>query len=475
MVKRIAGISIIALLASLGVSVSPAHAATCGTTWWPGRGTIETTYVNGSTLEDDHLDLTTRFIFSKTELDALRCTGDAALEVDLLIYSGTRDKNDLKTWDSNLPRSYLDTEAQDADIPRTLSVGTLDLHKLVAGVQYYTHIRLIRPRVTEPRADIKLNFQRGHWARNLLEKALCAYHGYDPAWCVFASGTQPMASLGGKVTFPFTQNAVTAAATSWGGGVSSPPGHDCEAFVADVTVPDGTTVTAGTTFIKTWRLKNCGTTDWSGLTAVRISGAFGPDTFGIPKVSPGATADISATMTAPGIAGHYRSTYRLRAADGHYADNSFWVDINVVSPAPTDRFAITSYDRMAPGAPYHGYFTSAWQGFVARSNRLTYLGVTVGNPTLPAGQPVSANVLVRLCTSPSCSVILAQASPQIVNYGNSAVDIGNVPVTPGAIYYIVWYQPPAAGGTTWVTYWWSGGPGITQSDQMQAVVKGFNA
>ena len=36
----------------------------------------------------------------------------------------------------------------------------------------------------------------------------------------------------------------------------APAGCDKAAFVADVTVPDGTLFTAGTTFIKTWRLKN---------------------------------------------------------------------------------------------------------------------------------------------------------------------------------------------------------------------------
>jgi hypothetical protein len=252
-------------------------------------------------------------------------------------------------------------------------------------------------------------------------------------------------------------------------------GHDCEAFVADVTVPDGTVVSTGASFTKVWRLRNCGTTDWSGLSAVRVDGRFGPGSFLVPRVAPGRTGDLSAGMVAPSTPGRYRSTYRLRAADGHYAANSFWVDINVTAPTAPNRYAVSSYDRMTPGAPYHGYFTSAWQNFVARSNRITYLGVTVGNPRLPAGQPVAANVTIRLCTNPSCSGVLAQRSPQIVNYGNSAVDIGDVPVTPGATYYVVWYQPAAAAGSTWVTYWWAGGPGITQSDQMQAVVRGFNA
>ena len=43
----------------------------------------------------------------------------------------------------------------------------------------------------------------------------------------------------------------------------APAGCDKAAFVADVTVPDGTLFTAGTTFIKTWRLKNSGSCTWT--------------------------------------------------------------------------------------------------------------------------------------------------------------------------------------------------------------------
>lgn len=135
---------------------------------------------------------------------------------------------------------------------------------------------------------------------------------------------------------------------------------------------------------------------------------------------------------------------------------------------------------MAAGAPFHGYFIAAWQPFVAQSNTITYLGATVGNPTLPAGGPVGYNLRIRLCagiantSNGECSGVLADQSPQIINYGNTAADVGDIAVTPGATYWVVWYQPPAAGTTTWVTYWWAGGASITTSDQMQAVVKGYN-
>jgi hypothetical protein len=145
--------------------------------------------------------------------------------------------------------------------------------------------------------------------------------------------------------------------------------------------------------------------------------------------------------------------------------------------APPNRTAITSYDRMSPGAPYHGQFEAAWQPFVAQSNTITSLGVTVGNIDYPAGQPIGFTVPIRLCTNQpdaagDCNTV-GQADPQVVNYGDSQGDIGDVAVNPGQTYWID-YLPPQPLGNGWVTFWWAGGPSIESSDQMQAVVQGYN-
>jgi len=249
---------------------------------------------------------------------------------------------------------------------------------------------------------------------------------------------------------------------------------DCEAFVADITVPDGTTVHPGQTFDKTWRLRNCGRTNWSTLTAVRVSGNYGPASFAVPTTAPGATSDVTIPVTAPTQLGLSRATYRLRAPDGHYADNSFWVEVNVVAPAQNHQ-AVTSYDQMRPGAPHHGYFATAWQPFVAASNTITWISATVGNPASAAGATVPGSALtLRICIDPNCSVIVAEAHPQIVNYGETGTDIGDVAVTQGATYYLVWYQPSALNGSTWVTYWWGGGSTISTSDLMQAAARGYD-
>jgi lysophospholipase L1-like esterase len=141
---------------------------------------------------------------------------------------------------------------------------------------------------------------------------------------------------------------------------------------------------------------------------------------------------------------------------------------------------VTSYDEMRGGAPHHGYFNNAWQPFTAQSDRITHIGVTVGNPNLPAGVPVGSTITIRLCDAQpdvngNCSHVLGQASQQITNYGNTYADLGDIAVTKGATYWPVWFQPAAANGATWVTYWWAGGATISSSDQMQMLVRGFNS
>ncbi len=117
-------------------------------------------------------------------------------------------------------------------------------------------------------------------------------------------------------------------------------------FVKDVTIPDDTEIAAGTTFVKTWRIKNNGSCTWtSGYALVFYNGdamsgpASAPITNG--TVPPGSTVDISATLIAPTTPGTYKGNWRLRNAAGATfgtgpdADDSFWVQIKSVQPTPT--------------------------------------------------------------------------------------------------------------------------------------------
>jgi hypothetical protein len=132
-------------------------------------------------------------------------------------------------------------------------------------------------------------------------------------------------------------------------------------FIADVTVPDGTTFAPGTAFKKTWRLKNIGTCAWSSTDVSLIFDSG--EKMGAPAssalsttVNPGQTVDITVDMTAPSAAGHYFGYYKFKSVAGGVfgigstANKSFWVEINVSSSA------VAGYDFTANAA------SATWSG-----------------------------------------------------------------------------------------------------------------
>jgi Ig-like domain-containing protein len=111
-------------------------------------------------------------------------------------------------------------------------------------------------------------------------------------------------------------------------------------FLADVTVPDGTTYSPDTAFKKTWRLKNIGTCAWkkTDVSLVfdtgAVMGATSP--VALPNdVAVGSSVDVSVDMKAPSTAGHYIGYWKFKSAQGTLfgigvnANKSWWVDINV--------------------------------------------------------------------------------------------------------------------------------------------------
>jgi hypothetical protein len=113
-------------------------------------------------------------------------------------------------------------------------------------------------------------------------------------------------------------------------------------FVQDVTIPDGASIVTGAAFTKTWRLRNTGSCTWNtsySLVFDRGDKMSGPDAQPLlGSVAPGATADISVSLTAPASAGNYRGYWRLRDGAGvlfGLSTGSFWVDIKAVAPSPT--------------------------------------------------------------------------------------------------------------------------------------------
>ena len=90
-------------------------------------------------------------------------------------------------------------------------------------------------------------------------------------------------------------------------------------FVADVTIPDGTVMSSGQQFTKTWRVVNSGTIPWGEGTQLVFAGGTqmgGSSPVSVGDVAPGATVDISANMRAPTEPGKYTGRWRLQAGDG---------------------------------------------------------------------------------------------------------------------------------------------------------------
>ena len=131
-------------------------------------------------------------------------------------------------------------------------------------------------------------------------------------------------------------------------------------FVADVNIPDGTDFNPGDGFVKTWRLQNVGSCDWtSGYDIVFSSG----DAMGAPSavqlttsvVPTGGTVDVSVSLVAPDDPGTYRGNWKLRdAADqvfGIQSAGEFWVEIDVLAPTDTPEPTETPTDTPEPNKP----------------------------------------------------------------------------------------------------------------------------
>lgn len=189
-----------------------------------------------------------------------------------------------------------------------------------------------------------------------------------------------------------------------------PPSTGCTdrvAFIADVTVPDGTVMVPNFSFTKTWRLKNIGTCTWTpAYSATFVSGDPMNAVFPAPltmNVAPGQSVDVSVNMVSPAAAGSYRGNWALKNAVGTVfalGTNSnipFWVLINVGGGGPfptpppgacTNRAAFVS-DVTVPDNSFvtaNTPFTKIWR----LRNTGTCTWNTAYSTTFVSGDPMSA-------------------------------------------------------------------------------------
>jgi hypothetical protein len=138
---------------------------------------------------------------------------------------------------------------------------------------------------------------------------------------------------------------------------------DRATFEEDVTYPDNTEVSAGSTFVKTWRLKNNGNCTWNSSyfvvfdsgSSMLPSGSASSFQLTTGTVAPGEKVDVSITFKAPDNPGTYQGFWRLRNGYdqnfgiGPDATKSFWVKVKVVEKATPTPSANVQFDLIARG------------------------------------------------------------------------------------------------------------------------------
>ncbi len=204
---------------------------------------------------------------------------------------------------------------------------------------------------------------------------------------------------------------------------SVPTGCDNSAFIGDVTIPDGTIVTPGQNFEKTWKLQNTGSCTWStSYRLVFVSGeAMGGNSPRLDApVAPGVRADISVDLTAPDSAGTYTGTWRMRNAEGQPFGTFITVVIRVRGGPAT----------VIPGpSPTGGPETVTISGNAGKPQVLIAYAGKTGND--PSGSTTSADDGSYSFTVPygwSGTVTPSKGSwtfsPASVTYKNVTSDLG---------------------------------------------------
>ena len=105
-------------------------------------------------------------------------------------------------------------------------------------------------------------------------------------------------------------------------------------FVSDITIPDGTALSPGEWFIKTWRMRNIGDCYWTKSYALVFG--YGEQMGGKETqigqiVKPEETVDISIGMLAPKEKGWYAGWWRMKSESGDNFGEFVYVSIQVIN------------------------------------------------------------------------------------------------------------------------------------------------
>lgn len=140
------------------------------------------------------------------------------------------------------------------------------------------------------------------------------YHG---TWQLQDAAGQPFGELLSVVIN--VQDAPTITPTERPEPTKSPtPTCTSTASATDVTIPDGTELSANSSFVKTWRVRNTGTCAWdSSYALVFVEGNLvGPQLASLPALKTNEEGNVSLDMVAPTTSGTYNGIWDLLDKNG---------------------------------------------------------------------------------------------------------------------------------------------------------------
>lgn len=199
-------------------------------------------------------------------------------------------------------------------------------------------------------------------------------------------------------------------------------------FVEDVSIPDGTKLTASTPFTKTWRITNVGTCTWTtSYVAYFVSGnsMSAAATYAFPNsVAPGQTVDISVPLVAPSSTGDFTGSWKFRAPNGDVfgvgANGGVPVTVVIkVISVPTPKDPDTLYDFIK------NYCDAEWRtnaGFITCPS--TSVDFTNGsilrtyNPVLENGSKDDEGALITVPATGGDGMIQGQFPAFMVHAGD---------------------------------------------------------
>jgi hypothetical protein len=152
-------------------------------------------------------------------------------------------------------------------------------------------------------------------------------------------------------------------------------------YIADVTVPDGEIIDAGTELTKTWLLRNDGSCIWTeDFSVVQVGGSpmNAPLATNLEKVVlPGELAYISVKLTIPQESGGHRGEFMIKTDTGAVfgvgkrGNTPFFIRVNVVRPGTE------------PGMVYHlakDYCSATWEVVSSDGKKRTIDCPSAANP-----------------------------------------------------------------------------------------------